>query len=205
MFFDLRNKFWTTFTAYLFDINEDMIITYNTIKNNVKELIDELKTYPYDKEFFIKIRALDRETNFKNISNIKRSARFIYLNRTGFNWLHRVNSSGFFNVPFGKYKNPTICDEENLIASKEALKNTTIKNSDFESILKYAEKWDFVYFDPPYDTLTESANFTSYDKSWFGRDMQEKLRDVFVKLDKKIIILLQKVNDLFKFRFSYWL
>jgi DNA adenine methylase len=62
-----------------------------------------------------------------------------------------------------------------------------------------------VYFDPPYDTLTESANFTSYDKSWFGRDMQEKLRDVFVKLDKKIIILLQKVNDLFKFRFSYWL
>ncbi|MCK9467434.1 MAG: DNA adenine methylase [Candidatus Absconditabacterales bacterium] len=204
MFFDLRNKFGTTFTAYLFDINEDMIITYNTIKNNVKELIDELKTYPYDKEFFIKIRALDRETNFKNISNIKRSARFIYLNRTGFNGLHRVNSSGFFNVPFGKYKNPTICDEENLIASKEALKNTTIKNSDFESILKYAEKGDFVYFDPPYDILTDTANFTNYNKGGFGKKEQIRLFETFKKLDKKGCFLMLSnhntpfINELYK-------
>lgn len=204
MFFDLRNKFWPVFPAYLFDINEDMIITYNTIKNNVNWLIKELETYPYDKGFFMEIRAWDRQSSFKNLSDIKRAARFIYLNRTGFNWLHRVNSQWFYNVPMWKYTNPTICDEENLIATKEALQNTTIRNDDFENILKYAEKGDFIYFDPPYDTLTDTANFTSYNKWGFGKEEQKRLFETYKALDKKwCFVMLSNhntpfINDLYK-------
>ena len=204
MFFDLRNKFWTAFPAYLFDINEDMIITYNTIKKDTDSLIKELNTYPYDKNFFNEIRALDRQTFFKDLTAIKRAARFIYLNRTSFNWLHRVNSQWFYNVPMGKYTNPKICDEENLIATREALQNTTIRNDDFENILKYAEKWDFIYFDPPYDTLTDTANFTSYNKGWFGKDEQKRLFETYKALDKKgCFVMLSNhntpfINELYK-------
>ena len=184
MFFDLRNKFWTWFPAYLIDINDEMIITYNTIKNNVEWLIKELKTYRYDKEFFMKVRAWDREPGFTKRPDVQRAARFIYLNRTGFNWLYRVNGSGFYNVPMGSYSNPMICDVDNLFAVQASLENTTIKNEDFENILKYAKKWDFVYLDPPYDPLTETANFTSYNKWWFGKDEQVRLFEVYKKLDK---------------------
>lgn len=184
MFFDLRNKFWTTFPAYLFDINDDMIVTYNTIKNDVAWLIKELKTYKYDKAEFMRIRAWDRESDFNNRSNIEKAARFIYLNRTGFNWLHRVNSKWHYNVPMGSYNNPMICDEDNLFATQATLQNTIIKKADFETVLKYAKAWDFVYFDPPYDTLTETANFTSYNKWGFGREEQKRLAEVYKKLDK---------------------
>lgn len=190
VFFDLRNKFWTTFSANLFDINEDMIIAYNTIKNNAPWLIKELKKYPYDKDFFLGIRSWDREPNFKKRSDIERSARFIYLNRTGFNWLYRVNSQGFYNVPFGKYTNPTICDEENILLTQEALQNTEIKNEDFENIINYANKWDFIYLDPPYDTLTTTANFTGYNKGWFGKEEQIRLFETYKALDKKWCFLM---------------
>jgi len=185
MFFDLRNKFGTTFPAHLFDINEEMIITYNTIKNNVQWLIKELKTYKYDKDFFMEIRAWDRQEDFQKRSDIQRAARFIYLNRTGFNWLYRVNWSGFYNVPMWSYNNPMICDEETLFAVQDALKNTIVKNEDFETILKYAEKWDFIYLDPPYDTLTDTANFTGYNKWGFGKDEQIRLFETYKALDKK--------------------
>lgn len=184
VFFDLRNKFWDKFPAYLMDINNEMIITYNTIKNNVEWLIKELKKYPYDKDFFLKIRAIDRKPNFHKTSDIKRAARFIYLNRTWFNGLYRVNQQWFYNVPMWSYSNPMICDVDNLFAAWSGLQNTSIKNEDFENILEYAWKWDFVYFDPPYDTLTDTANFTSYNKWWFGRDEQKRLFEVYKKLDK---------------------
>ncbi|MEI6426219.1 MAG: DNA adenine methylase [Candidatus Absconditabacteria bacterium] len=184
VFFDLRNKFGVDFEAHLFDINENMIITYNIIKDNVLGLIKELKSYPYNKDFFMEIRAWDRELSFKKKSNIKKAARFIYLNRTSFNGLHRVNSQGFYNVPMGKYTNPKICDEETLMATKEALQNTTIIKEDFSNIIKYAKKGDFFYFDPPYDPLTDTANFTGYNKGGFGREEQQKLFEVYKKLDK---------------------
>lgn len=97
-------------------------------KNNVEWLIKELKIYPYDKDFFLEIRSQDRQPDFKKLSDIKRSAKFIYLNKTGFNWLYRVNWSWFYNVPFGSYTNPMICDEENLFACQKALKNTIVEN-----------------------------------------------------------------------------
>ncbi len=204
VFFDLRNKFWIEFSANLFDINEDMIIAYNIIKNDALWLIQELKTYPYDKDYFLKIRSWDRESDYSKRSNIERAARFIYLNRTGFNWLYRVNNSWFYNVPFGKYTNPKICDEDNILLIQESLQDTEIKNEDFEKIIKHANKWDFVYFDPPYDTLSNTANFTSYNKWWFWKDEQIRLFETYKALDKKWCFLMLSnhntpfINDLYK-------
>ena len=204
VFFDLRNKFWDKFPAHVIDINSEMIVTYNVIKNNVEWLIKELKKYKYDKELFLKVRARDRKPDFQKRSDVQRAARFIYLNRTSFNWLYRVNSQGFYNVPFGRYSNPTICDIDTLRAAHWALKNTTIRNEDFNNILKYAKKWDFIYFDPPYDPLTETAKFTSYDKLGFWRKEQEKLFEVYKELDKRWCLLMlsnhntQFINKLYK-------
>ena len=98
--------------------------------------------------------------------------------------MYRVNSKWYFNVPFWKYSNPKICDEEWLIKTKEALEDTTILNQSFTEVVNLAKKWDFVYFDPPYDTLSTTANFTDYIQWWFGRDMQEELANTFKKLSE---------------------
>ena len=204
VFFDLRNKFWDGFPAHLFDINLEMIIAYNTIKCDAKWLIEELWNYPYEKEFFLKIRNRYREPDYTIKKDVQRAARFIYLNRTGFNGLYRVNKSGYYNVPFGTYNNPMICDENNILSVQQALKNTEIRNDDFESIAKYAKKWDFVYLDPPYDPLTNTANFTSYTKEWFWKTDQIRLFETFKALDKKWCFLMLSnhntpfINELYK-------
>lgn len=186
VFFHLRSLYWTTFSAHLYDINNELVNTYNIIKNDVEWLIDELQNYKYDKDIFLQIRERDRDSNFKeNKTPIQRAARFIYLNRSCFNGLYRVNSKWHYNVPFWSYNNPTICDIETLISCHEALKNTVIKNNDFENILNYAEKGDFIYLDPPYDTLSDTANFTSYNESAFWKNEQIRLFEVYKKLDEK--------------------
>ncbi len=182
VFFNIQKK-----QSFLSDVNEELINVYKTIKNNPKELIEFLETLEYSKEKFLEIRAWDRKNWWiSNYSEIQRAWRFIYLNRTCFNGLYRVNSKWQFNVPFGKYKNPDFVQKENILNVSKLLNKTEarIELQSFEKVLENAQKWDFVYFDPPYDVLTDSANFTSYDKSWFGRDMQKKLRDVFIELDK---------------------
>ena len=167
-------------------MNDELINVYNTIKNNLEKLIDELKLYQskHSKDFFMEIRAWDQRSDFKSMPDYKRAARFIYLNRTCFNWMYRVNWNWYFNVPFWKYSNPKICDEEWLIKTKEALEDTTILNQSFTEVVNLAKKWDFVYFDPPYDTLSTTANFTDYIQWWFGRDMQEELANTFKKLSE---------------------
>ena len=182
VFFSIQKK-----NSYLSDINEELINTWQVVKEKPVELINFLKTLKYNKETFLEIRAWDRiDWWLSNYSEIQRAWRFIYLNRTCFNGLYRVNSKWQFNVPFGKYKNPDFIQKENILNVSKLLKKTQaqIKFQSFEKVLENTKKWDFIYFDPPYDVLTESANFTSYDKSWFGQDMQKKLRDVFIKLDK---------------------
>ena len=109
------------------------------------------------KEYFLEIRNLDRTDEYKNLSNVQRASRFIYLNRTCFNGLYRVNSQGQFNVPFGNYKNPRIVDKNNLLNCSELLKNTEIKCADFSEILTKVKRGDFVYFDPPYVPLNETS------------------------------------------------
>ena len=182
VFFNLQKK-----KSFLSDVNEELINLYQVIKKEPTKLISFLKTLEYSKETFLKIRAWDREEWWlSNYSKVQRAGRFIYLNRTCFNGLYRVNSSGQFNVPFWKYSNPDFVQEENILNTSKLLNKTDaqIKLASFEKVLENANAWDFVYFDPPYDVLTESANFTSYDKSWFWRNMQEKLAETCKKLDK---------------------
>jgi len=153
VFFDLLPE-----TAYLSDLNNELVVTYNVIKNDVENLIKSLKKHKLDKEYFLKMRA----QNTEKLSDLNTASRFIYLNRTCFNGMYRVNSKGGFNVPFGKYTNPLICDENNLRKASKALKNVEIKKQDYKEVLKKAQKGDFIYFDPPYYPVSKTASFTSY-------------------------------------------
>lgn len=183
VFFNLQKK-----QSFLSDINAELINTYKIIKENPKQLIKFLESCTHSKDFFTEIRAWDRVENWeKNYSEIQRAGRFIYLNRTCFNGLYRVNSKGQFNVPMWSYTNPDFVQKENILNSSKLLNETKaiIKLQSFMEVLNNAKSWDLVYFDPPYDTLTETANFTSYNESGFGRNMQIKLRDVFVELHNK--------------------
>ncbi len=180
VFFALQKK-----QSFLSDVNAELINTYQVIKDKPKELIKFLESCTHSKEFFTEIRAWDRVENWQtNFTDVQRAGRFIYLNRTCFNWLYRVNSKWQFNVPIGSYANPDFVQKENITNVSKLLKETKaiIKLQSFKDVLKNAKTWDFVYFDPPYDTLTDTANFTSYNESWFWRNMQIELRDVFVKL-----------------------
>lgn len=174
--------------SYLSDMNEELINVYQVIKEEPKKLIKFLKSIEHSKEKFLEIRAWDREKNWtKNYTRIQRAGRFIYLNRTCFNGLHRVNSRGEFNVPMGAYKNPDYVQETNILNTSELLNRTKaeIKVESFEHVLDKAKSGDFIYFDPPYDTLTETANFTSYNKDSFGRGMQARLAETFRALDAR--------------------
>ena len=164
------------------DTNEELINAYNVIKNNVDELVVVLNKYKsnHSKENYYKTRA----ENPIVLSDVSRAGRFIYLNKTCFNGLYRVNSKGQFNVPIGSYKNPSIVMEKNLREISSLLKNVKIKVMSFENILKYAKKDDFVYFDPPYYPLSKTSSFTTYTKDKFLEKEQEKLAEVFKELDR---------------------
>ncbi len=178
LFFELKPD-----NAYISDMNAELINLYQVVRNNVDELIVDLQKHDISKDYFMEIRNIDRTEEYKNWSNIQKASRFIYLNRTCFNGMYRVNSKGEFNVPFGYYKNPRILDENNLINCSNLLQRTEIKHADFSEILKKVKKGDFVYFDPPYVPLSETSSFTSYTKDGFDIDMQFKLRDVCDELD----------------------
>jgi len=172
--------------AILIDNNKELINCYNVIKANLDELVVSLKKHKNNKEYYYEVREADRNlTEFSNWSDVERASRTIYMNRCCYNGLYRVNSKGFFNVPFGRYKNPRFCDEENLKAVHEALQTAEIIWGDFEDCLNYANKGDFIYFDPPYHPLSETANFTSYTKDNFGKESQERLFKVFDELNNR--------------------
>lgn len=181
MFFAIKPK-----DAFLSDINNELINLYNVVKNSVFELIDEISLYKYDCQYFYQIRNLDRDKeNYNKLSDIQKAGRFIYLNKSCFNGLYRVNSNGEFNVPFGKYKNPTILDKENLLETHHILKNANIESYDFEIIKDNIKVNDFIYLDPPYIPLNTTANFTSYTKDGFDIKMQERLKTFCEFIDKK--------------------
>ena len=181
--------------AYAFDINRDLINCYNVIKDNIDELIKELEIK--EKEF-IKLESEDRQAYFYNIRkeynsyklkenefNIKRAGTFIFLNRTCFNGLYRVNKNGEFNVPCGKYKNPTICDSSNLRNLSYLIRNVIFQYGDYKKSEKYIDSNTFVYFDPPYRPLSITSGFTSYTKEDFNDENQKELANYFGKLDEK--------------------
>ncbi len=199
LFFELQPD-----NAYISDMNEELINLYQVVRDNVDELITDLQKHDISKEYFMEIRNIDRTEEYENWSDVKKASRFIYLNRTCFNGMYRVNSKGEFNVPFGHYKNPRIVDENNLINCSNLLQRTEIKHADFSDILKKVKKGDFVYFDPPYVPLSETSSFTSYTKDGFDLDMQFKLRDVCDELDSMGVKFLlsnsdtKLVNDLYE-------
>lgn len=180
VFFHLKNT-RAAFSATLSDLNDELVNCYRVIRDEPDELIARLMKHENSSEYFYWLRSLDAST----LSNAARAARLIYLNKTCFNGLYRVNSKGQFNVPFGSYKNPNFCDRTNLIACSAALKNVDVAHRNFEEVLEHARKGDFVYFDPPYHPLSTTANFTSYTKNSFSPADQEKLAKVALKLSKR--------------------
>ena len=190
LFFELQPE-----NAYISDMNEELINLYQVVRDNVDALITDLQKHDISKEYFMEIRNIDRTEEYKSWSNVEKASRFIYLNRTCFNGMYRVNSKGEFNVPFGHYKNPRILDENNLINCSNLLQRTEIKHGDFSEILKKVKKGDFVYFDPPYVPLSETSSFTSYTKDGFDLDMQFKLRDVCDELDSMGVKFLLSNSD----------
>ena len=163
---------------------------YEVVRDNVDELLDILKIHADNnsEEYFYSLREWDRTGVLEEKSSVERAGRFIYLNKTCYNGLFRVNAQGQFNVPYGRYKNPNIINEEVLRADSKFLNKSTIKilNGDFEKAVKNAKKGDFVYLDPPYAPLVEDTqNFVGYTLNGFGYEEQVRLRDLFIKLDKK--------------------
>lgn len=174
--------------AVINDINEELINLYIVIKTNIEELIEDLKRHKNEADYYYTIRELDRDRErYENLTNVQRASRIIYLNKTCYNGLFRVNQQGEFNTPFGRYKNPNIINEEVLRAVNNYFNEAeiTFKCGDFEEAVKGIRKGSFVYLDPPYDPVSNSANFTGYDKGGFNRDEQERLKRLCDSLDKK--------------------
>lgn len=186
VFFDLLPK-----NAELSDLNNELVTTYNVIKNNVDELIQSLQKHIYDKDYYLEVRA----EKVEDLSDVEIASRFIFLNRTGFNGLYRVNKSGQFNVPFGCYNNPVICDEDNLRRVSDALQDVTITHQDYKNVLKTAKIGDFIYLDPPYYPINATSSFTSYTAEGFLEKEQAELRDTFVKLHKKGCFVMLSNSD----------
>lgn len=172
-------------TSYLSDINPELINAYQVVKSKVTELIDDLKKHIYEKNYYYKVRSADRSLEYLEWDSVRRASRIIFLNKTGFNGLYRVNSKGHYNVPFGRYTNPRILDQVNLRACSRALAKAQITSIAFKQALKNANKGDFVYFDPPYLPLNRTSSFTSYSKHSFNLQEQISLRDACNELDKK--------------------
>ena len=159
--------------AYAFDINKDLINCYNVIKQDVETLIEKLNEKEKEflnielenrQEYFYKIRSEYNSYKIEDNLDVKRASEFIFLNRTCFNGLYRVNKNGEFNVPCGKYKNPTICDAKNLRNLYKLLQNVVFEYGDYKKCVKYIDTNTFVYFDPPYRPLSITSGFTSYTK-----------------------------------------
>lgn len=177
--------------AVLSDINAELIDTYIAIRDHVAEVIRILSEFPYSKEFYYEIRAKDPWT----LSLPERAARMIYLNKTGYNGLYRVNRRGQFNVPFGRYKSPKYLDRENLLAVSQALQKVEIVCTSFETVVEKAQPGDWVYFDPPYVPVSPTANFTAYHANGFDLRDQERLRDVCITLTRNNVYVMVSNSD----------
>jgi DNA adenine methylase len=185
VFFELARRGWVR-RARLFDRNEELVATYRAVKDDVEAVILALQLHHNDEAHYYEVRAQDPTT----LSDAARAARTIFLNRVGFNGLYRVNASGKFNVPFGRYRNPKICAPENLRAASKALACAELGVAGFEESCTEASAGDVVYLDPPYLPLSRTANFTAYSDR-FGEEEHRRLADVFAAIvDRGAVALL---------------
>jgi DNA adenine methylase len=167
-----------TVPAILNDCNGELMTVYQAVRDHLDELIDELarhQAHVTDPDYYYAIRNLDREPDFMQWPLPVRAARTIFLNKSGYNGLYRVNQSGYFNVPFGRYTHPTVLDRDVLKAAHQALQRVDLMCSDFAQPLRLAHKGDFVYVDPPYQPTSRTANFTAYTSRGFGWSEQQRL------------------------------
>lgn len=209
VFFDIAQKFHIE-NAYLYDINEALILTYKVIQRDVSILtdflyqhqqaystLDKKKRAAYFYEQRSKYNLNSEAVDYKQYSEswIPRAAQLIFLNKTCFNGLYRVNAKGDFNTPAGDYVNPTICDEYNLLAAARVLKIATIKRAGFMQVKKDLKRNSFVYFDPPYRPLTKTASFTAYSKHAFGDNEQKELSTLFNFIHNKDGLVMLSNSD----------
>ena len=167
-----------TVPAILSDFNGELMTVFQVVRDHLDELVDELarhQAHVNDPDYYYYIRNLDREPGYMQQSLPVRAARTIFLNKTGYNGLYRVNRSGYFNVPFGRYTHPTVLDHAALKAAHQALQRVDLMCSDFAQPLRLARKGDFIYIDPPYQPLSRTAGFTAYTARGFGWSEQERL------------------------------
>jgi DNA adenine methylase len=179
--------------AILSDRNRDLVEVYRVIQENVESvitLLDEHRSRHSEEEYY-RVRELDPG----DLGPAGRAARLIYLNKTGYNGLFRVNRSGKFNVPYGRYKNPNICDAENLRAASTALSGVKLRELDFADACVKAKPGDAVYFDPPYDPVSKTASFTSYHSEPFGKEEQERLAELFSDLADRGVVTVLSNSD----------
>ncbi len=172
--------------AVLGDTNERLIRTYIGIRDHVEDVISALSKYPNDRAFFLAQREREIDTEL----DVQLAAWFVYLNRTGYNGLYRVNRKGRFNVPFGRYVSPRICDPGRLRSCSQVLKRTDIRVADFEAVVASARAGDFVYFDPPYVPVSQYSDFSRYTSRPFGVDEHRRLRDVAARLKSRGVAVL---------------
>ena len=199
LFFALRPSH-----AVLSDDNEELINAFGVVQQDVDHLIKELKKHRYEQEYFYSVRDADRHPSFKRWSPVRRASRLIFLNKTCYNGLYRVNALGQFNTPFGRYTNPTIVDESNLRACHAALQGASLQCLSFTDIEKTITPNDFVYFDPPYIPLSATASFTGYSSDGFKESMQRELAALCGRLNSKGVRFMLSnssaplVSDLYK-------
>lgn len=179
--------------AIISDFNSELINVYRVVKNNLEELIIDLQKHENKSDYFYEIRNIDRTDEFKKMTDVEKASRVIYLNKTCFNGLYRVNNSGEFNSPFGRYKNPNIVNEPTLRAVSYYLNEHDVKlcNIDYEEVARVADKSSFIYLDPPYHPVSESSNFTGYVQGGWDVNDQIRLKETCDDLNKRGIKFLQ--------------
>jgi DNA adenine methylase len=181
--------------ALLADINPQLCSTYEAVRDESDSVIAHLRelSAAHGPERYYQVRH--RYNHASHLSRAERAAMFIYLNKTCFNGLHRVNRRGEFNVPAGRYQNPRILDEGLLRAASRQLRKAELRCESFECLLARAKPGDFIYFDPPYEPVSRTANFTAYARDGFSREDQERLRNVFAELDRRRCKLMLSNSD----------
>ena len=171
--------------AILNDLNAELMAVYQVVRDHLDELCDELgrhQAHVGDIDYYYIIRAMDREPEFAQLPAPVRAARTIFLNKTGYNGLYRVNHSGYFNVPFGRYTHPTVFDRPLLRTVHQSLQRVELTNHDFAQSLRVARQGDFIYVDPPYQPLSRTANFTAYTSRGFDWCEQERLAEWLARI-----------------------
>lgn len=181
--------------AYISDLNGDLIDMYTTIRDQPQQLLADLQKHHNTRQYFLSIRAADLDPAYQAWSPAQKASRLIYLNKTCYNGLYRVNSRGHFNVPFGDNPNARIVDIENILSCSAALQRTEIRCADFAEIGDLVGAGDFVYLDPPYVALTQTASFTAYTKDKFDLAKQQQLRALCERLDQIGAKFLQSNSD----------